>query len=79
MVEFDFNQDLRTPEQEFSTNSRNVIFEKISFPREYDEDWEDKTYYDIIGGPDGTFCKHIEELSELGNLDDVRIVFWFDN
>lgn len=78
LIEFDFNQNLRTPGQEFSTNSKNVIFEKIYIPK-FNDDWEVKTYYDIVGGPDGTFCKNIEELSELGGLDDVRIVFWFDN
>lgn len=78
LIEFDFNQNLRTPEQDFSTHSKNVLFEKISSISE-DDDWELKTYYDIVGGPDGTFCKNIEELSELGDLDDVRVVFWFDN
>jgi hypothetical protein len=25
------------------------------------------------------FFTHLEELKQLGDLDDVRIVFWFDN
>jgi hypothetical protein len=25
------------------------------------------------------FFQHIEDLKTLGDLDDVRVVFWFDN
>lgn len=25
------------------------------------------------------FFTHLEELKELGDLDDVRVIFWFDN
>lgn len=81
LVEFDYNQDLREPGQEFSTNSRNTLLEKMIIEEEKDDYNDDncKTYFDYLGGPDTMFFKHIKELSELGNLDDVRVVFWFDN
>lgn len=76
LVEFDFSQDLRNCNQEAPTYSRNVLFEKRDVSDKYENP---KTYYDFMDGPDTMFFKHIKELAELGNLDDVRIVFWFDN
>lgn len=35
-----------------------------------------KTYREIIGGK---FFADIEKMKELGGLDDVRVVFFFDN
>lgn len=35
-----------------------------------------KTYREIIGD---IFFTHIEQMKELGGLDDVRVVFFFDN
>lgn len=34
------------------------------------------TYRDNLGE---WFFKHLGELAQLGNPEDVRIVFWFDN
>lgn len=34
------------------------------------------TYNEYLGD---FFFKHLDELTELGEPDDVRIVFWFDN
>ncbi len=34
------------------------------------------TYREFLGE---WYFKHLEELKQLGKLDDVRIVFWFDN
>jgi len=81
LLEFDYNQDLRSPDEDFSTNSRGVLFEKKICPKHRDFDEEDnyKTYFDYLGGPDGMFFTHVNELAELGNPDDVRVVFWFDN
>lgn len=80
LIEFDYNQDLREPGDDFSINSRRVLFEKIHKKNtDFDLEGMDKTYYDFLGGPDAIFFTHINELAELGGLDDVRIVFWFDN
>jgi len=82
LLEFDYNQDLREPGDDFSTNSRNVLFEKKVHRKDTNFDDEEdinKTYFDFLGGPDSMFFIHIKELAELGNPDDVRIVFWFDN
>jgi len=81
LTEFDYNQDLREPGENFSTNSRKTLFEKKTHRKnkDFDEDDECKTYYDYLGGPDSMFFIHLKELSELGGPDDVRIVFWFDN
>jgi len=81
LLEFDYNQDLREPNDDFSTNSRKVLFEKKAHRKntDFDEEEIDKTYYDFLGGPDSMFFTHVKELAELGEPDDVRIVFWFDN
>lgn len=82
LLEFDYNQDLRDPSENFSTNSRRVLFEKKVYQfgdKYFNEEYGCKTYYDYLGGPNGMFFTHIKELSELGNPDEVRIVFWFDN
>lgn len=39
-------------------------------------DWNEKTWSEFLG-PD--FMKQVSDLRELGNPDEVRIVFWFDN
>ncbi len=40
------------------------------------EDYQ-KTYRELIGSDE--FFINLEELKTVGNPDDVRIVFWFDN
>lgn len=37
---------------------------------------EDESYRDCLGD---FFFIHLEELKSLGNPDDIRVVFWFDN
>jgi len=71
LFEFDYNKDIST-----LTNKRRILFEKI---KKYKYNSINETYYDVLGGPDSMFFTHVKELSELGDLDDVRIVFWFDN
>lgn len=71
LFEFDYNKDIDT-----LTNKRRILFEKIHKNVFH---MEPETYYDILDGPDSMFFTHLKELTELGNLDDVRIVFWFDN
>ena len=34
------------------------------------------TYRDFLGN---SYFQHLKELKQLGSLDNVRIVFWFDN
>lgn len=84
LCEFDYNQH-----PILGTTSRKVIFEKLvtqaqdedDYPN--DDDNEVFDYYNALGGADSHFFIHVKELEELGklvgNLDDVRIVFWFDN
>ena len=80
LSEFDYNQDIRTVDEEFSTSTRKVLNEKIvRYVNIYKADDGEKTYFDLIGGPDSMFFTHVKELSELGDLDDVRVVFWFDS
>ena len=80
LVEFDFNQDLRNSDQEQPISTRRVLLEKTIIESEnFKDDELIYTYYDFIGGLDSMFFTHIKELAELGDLDDVRIVFWFDN
>lgn len=73
LYEFDYDKDIDT-----LTNKRRILFEKIK-EKKWKYDSIDETYYDALGGPDSMFFTHVKELSELGDLDDVRIVFWFDN
>lgn len=71
LYEFDYDKDYKT-----LTNKRKVLFEKqqeFTFEKMYD------TYSDLLSGYDSLFFIHLQELTEIGNLDDVRIVFWFDN
>ncbi len=73
LFEFDYSKDIDT-----LTNKRRILTEKTKV-KNYTYDSIEETYYDILGGPDAMFFTHVKELAELGDLDDVRIVFWFDN
>jgi len=72
LIEFDYNQILwdRRITREESPN----CFNGAALANE----GEGKmiTYREHLGE---SFFKHLEELNQLGELDDVRIVFWFDN
>ena len=40
------------------------------------DDYPNETYRDVLND---LFFVHLEDLKTLGDLDDVRVVFWFDN
>lgn len=77
LIEFDYNKNIDS-----DTNSRRILVEKIpnnntTYNGNNDDFFSD--YYDLLGGPDSMFFTHLKELCKLGSLDDVRIIFWFDN
>ena len=75
LYEFDYNKN------PFSgLTKRKVLLEKVAKETTFLEEnkIEDYEYYDLIH-PESMFFTHINELCQLGDLDDVRVVFWFDN
>jgi hypothetical protein len=81
LVEFDYNQDIRKEGENFKSNTRKVLTEIVPIPslkKEITERVLAETYFEYMGA-NSMFFTHVKELSELGNLDDVRLIFWFDN
>lgn len=58
-------------------HSESYLTSKELIDFDYDKKaTENESYRDYLGD---LFFTHIEELKSLGNPDEVRVIFWFDN
>lgn len=73
----DISKEVKMEYDSYSNHSESYLTAKELTDFDYDKKaTENESYRDCLGD---FFFKHLEELKSLGDPDEIRVVFWFDN